>query len=301
MSCQNGGYSMQKQLSEQFMIQFFDVALKEDFPVSFFNYTQKNKSLKRLHYHNSFEIGTCLEGSGMFFIENKAISFRSGDISFIFPNQPHIAQSPNELPSKWVFIDADLNGLFADNNFLLNKVWEYRQQIPHIVHQEQCASLAPIARMIVEELEQQGHDYRLVVRELLSVLIYKISRLSQNRDSHVPAMSNAFMSITPALAYIAQNYPKEISVRTLANTCNLSETHFRVLFKKAIGNSPQQHLAYIRMKMAKALLKSTDSPVLTISQNVGYESISSFNRTFKALFGQTPSEYRSINQHETSK
>ena len=128
------------------------------------------------------------------------------------------------------------------------------------------------------------------MRELLAVFIYKISRLTIEND--IPLQSSAFAAVSPSLSYIAQNYPREIFVIDLAEICNLSEPHFRALFKKAIGRSPLQQIAYVRMKMAKTLLKSTDLSILAISQSVGYESISSFNRTFKAQFGNSPSEFR---------
>ncbi|HEY5585428.1 MAG TPA: AraC family transcriptional regulator [Ruminiclostridium sp.] len=285
---------MQKQLSERNTIKFIDVPLNDHFPVKYFAHTQKHTDLIRLHYHNSFEIGLCLEGCGTFFIENKALSFNIGDVSFIYPSQPHIAQSPNGLPSKWLFIDVDLGTLFADNKLLIKKLWEDKQQIPYIMHSDHHLNLVSISQMIVEELEQQEQNYELVVKELFSTFIYKLSRLCNNSRDNLPTLSDAFWSISPALTYISQNYSNEVTSNDLAKICNLSETHFRVLFKKAIGKPPLQYLAYIRMKMAKALLKSTEFSVLCIAQSVGYDSISSFNRTFKAQFSQSPSTYKKM-------
>ena len=96
----------------------------------------------------------------------------------------------------------------------------------------------------------------------------------------------------PALSFITQNYQREISIKELAHVCNFSATHFRVLFKKAMGRTPKQYLSYIRVKMARTLLTSTDNSILNIAQSVGYDSVSSFYRTFHSLYGQTPSEYR---------
>ena len=44
--------------------------------------------------------------------------------------------------------------------------------------------------------------------------------------------------------------------------------------------------------MASRLLISSDSSILAIASEVGFENLSYFNRIFKKRFGQTPREYR---------
>ena len=48
----------------------------------------------------------------------------------------------------------------------------------------------------------------------------------------------------------------------------------------------------IRMKKAKALLKSSNMTVENIAASVGYPNVEHFNRTFKKLFDMTPIQYR---------
>ncbi|MCL2060966.1 MAG: AraC family transcriptional regulator [Oscillospiraceae bacterium] len=288
---------MQKRLSDGCKILFSDVSLNDDFPISHFGYTQKS-SRSILHYHNSYEIGLCLEGSGTFFIENEAIAFYAGDISFIFPNQPHIARSPNEFPSRWDFIDVDFDRLFAGDSLFIDRIRELRQHIPYIVSPEHCTSLAPIVRMILEELEQRQNEYQLVAKDMLAIFINKLSRLCLDAGARRSLMPGMFTSISPALDHITQHYPQEIFIEDLAKKCGLSAPHFRLLFKRAMGVAPHRYLAQIRMKMAKTLLQLTNFPILSVALSVGYESISSFNRTFKEEFGQTPSMYRLHSQKE---
>lgn len=281
---------MHKQLSERLTIKYHDVFLEDEFPIFFDKYTQKYKDFHKLHYHNSFEIGLCLEGSGMFFIENKSSAFNTGDVTFIYPSQPHIAQSPNELPSKWLFITVDFDRLFLDNGEKSNMLWENKSQIPYIVHAN--ADLAKVTKMITNELEHKEKDYKPVIKELFLCFIYMLLRQCKKREDDSYTLSDEYYSVAPALAYISQQYHNDISVMDLAKACSLSETHFRVIFKKAIGSSPLQYLTNVRMKMARTLLKSTKLQILNIAQNVGYSSISSFNRAFKSHFGQPPTAFR---------
>ena len=283
---------MQKQRPSKVLVHLLDVPLSDEFPILFYYSTQKNNDRNKLHHHNSFEIGICIEGSGAFFIESKVISFNAGDISFIYPNQPHIAQSPGELPSRWIFMHVDLNVLFFGNSLIVKQIWECKRRVPHILTASHCADLPDIVKITVGELESQEQHYQLAVKELIMVFLYKLLRLQSPDMASPSTTSNEYYSVMPALAYIAQNYELEISINDLAQACNLSETHFRALFKEAMGRTPKQYLSYVRIEMAKTLLKSTDYPVLSIAQGVGYDSISSFNRTFISLYGITPSAYR---------
>lgn len=288
--------SMPRQLSERIIIKRDEVFPEDDFPIFFLRYTQKFSDFHTLHYHNSFEIGLCIEGSGTFFIENKAFTFNPGDITFIYPGQPHIAQSPNELPSKWFFIAADFDRLFLENVGKSNMhiLWENKYQIPYIVHSN--LNLAKIIKMIVDEMEHKEQDYQLIIKELLLCFSHMLLRQCEKREDDAYTLPDEFYSIAPALAYIFQQYHNAIFVRDMAKVCNLSETHFRVIFHRAIGSPPLQYLTIVRMKMAKTLLKSTNMQILNIAHNVGYSSISSFNRAFKSHFTQTPTAYRAKDQ-----
>ena len=51
-------------------------------------------------------------------------------------------------------------------------------------------------------------------------------------------------------------------------------------------------LKEIRMKNARAMLKSSSATVESIAESVGYQNVEHFNRTFKKLYNITPVQYR---------
>ena len=63
-------------------------------------------------------------------------------------------------------------------------------------------------------------------------------------------------------------------------------------FKNTMGTSFSEYLNEYRLTMASRLLVSSDSSILDIAAEVGYENLSYFNRTFKKRFEMTPREYR---------
>lgn len=56
--------------------------------------------------------------------------------------------------------------------------------------------------------------------------------------------------------------------------------------------TPIQYLAVTRIEEAKKLLTGSDKDITSICFEVGFETLSSFYRTFKQLVGRTPKQYR---------
>ena len=78
----------------------------------------------------------------------------------------------------------------------------------------------------------------------------------------------------------------------LAEVGKISPEHLRRLAQKQLGRSPIQHLTYLRMRKAVALLAATDEKLETIAAQLGYESPFTFSNAFKRWTGRRPTEYR---------
>lgn len=69
-------------------------------------------------------------------------------------------------------------------------------------------------------------------------------------------------------------------------------------FKKHTEKTVVEYLKSIKMNKACELLKDTDTPIIEISNILGYTSLSHFNRIFKDCLGITPAKYRKSKQNE---
>ena len=94
------------------------------------------------------------------------------------------------------------------------------------------------------------------------------------------------------LKYIENNYMNKITIEEIAKEVGLSQSHFMKYFKNTMGTSFIDYLNDYRLTMASRLLLSSDSSILVISEEVGYDNLSYFNRAFKKRYGMTPSAYR---------
>jgi len=68
--------------------------------------------------------------------------------------------------------------------------------------------------------------------------------------------------------------------------------HFCKVFHKATGLTFTDYVSRVRLEEARTRLLNPNLRVSEIAYDVGFQSLTQFNRTFKRVFGQSPSEYR---------
>lgn len=266
---------MQKHMSDAYI--YYQENLKEDFPIYYVYWSQSFRDKRDLHYHNCAELGLCLKGSGIFFIDNQIYPFQRNTISYIEKGHPHIAQSPNDFPSEWIFI-------FFDPTF-----WKLTQLPPNslLTINLECSQLLD---MLLQELSETDGHSRACVGHLLFLLSVKLGRLHSIKDE---TMLFADCSpISSAISYISQHYQEEIHTNTLASLCSFSTGYFNQLFRSITGLSPKGYIDSIRLMAAENYLINTSLPILELAQQSGFHSLSSFNRFFLKRHGISPRQFR---------
>lgn len=127
----------------------------------------------------------------------------------------------------------------------------------------------------------------------LTVAVNKLPQIAQNdgaQDERLTAMLN----------FIQNNY-QGVTLESMAAQFHLSEPYISKYIKDKSGKTFGEHVAHIRMKRAKTLLKNGNMTVENIADVVGYPSVEHFNRTFKKCFDRTPLQYRNESPREKIK
>lgn len=88
--------------------------------------------------------------------------------------------------------------------------------------------------------------------------------------------------------WIRQNYKNSFSVADLAGQRNMSVSSFHQKFKSAIGMGPLQCQKKLRLIEARKLMLDGNCNVTKAATEVGYDSLSQFNRDYRKLFGASP-------------
>ena len=98
--------------------------------------------------------------------------------------------------------------------------------------------------------------------------------------------------IKSSLEFIRKHYQEKIYIRDLAGNASMNEQYFCRFFKKILGKSPITYINEYRIKQAIILLQTTDSPVMDICLDCGFNNLGNFLREFKKDTGFTPLQYR---------
>lgn len=98
--------------------------------------------------------------------------------------------------------------------------------------------------------------------------------------------------ITRAKQYIIEHHTEDLSLGQVAKAVHTSVFYFCKLFKKSTGMNFTEYVSRLRAEKAKNLLLNPNLRVSEIAYEVGFQSLTHFNRVFKQLVGESPTEYR---------
>jgi AraC-like DNA-binding protein len=98
--------------------------------------------------------------------------------------------------------------------------------------------------------------------------------------------------ITLALRLIDAAPEIEWTVSSLAKEVGASRSMFAKQFLTLVGRPPFRYLTDVRMRRATELLADTSHSIAHVAAEVGYQSATSFARTFRRERGVTPRQFR---------
>ena len=95
-----------------------------------------------------------------------------------------------------------------------------------------------------------------------------------------------------AKAYVADHQADDLSLAEVAQALHVSTFYFCKMFKKATGLTFTDYLGRVRIERAKVLLADSNKRISEVAYEVGFGSLTHFNRLFRKLVGQSPTVYR---------
>jgi len=103
---------------------------------------------------------------------------------------------------------------------------------------------------------------------------------------------NNFSEIKKALEYIDAHLDEPITLKSISDRFHFSLYYFHRMFSVIVGKPIAAYIRDRRLQYACIQLSSTDKSILNIGLDCGYGSAQSFSRTFRQLYGLSPSAYR---------
>lgn len=248
------------------------------------------------HYHPEIELTYVLEGEGIRLVGDHVGYFKQRDLMLTGENLPH---------------DFNMERHGTNAKFL---VIQFKQAlITTIPEMSAIKSLLQLARQGVlfsiknKTIEQQLMSFSNLppIKQVIALfnILHDLSELASPpllcSDSFAKrqVVDGQLTRLNKVIDLVQQCYPRAIPLKEVAALSCMTEPSFCRWFKRTMGCSFVSYLNKCRVEQAARSLATTDKKVAIIASDCGFESLSSFNRAFKAYKGISPLKYSKGFQH----
>ena len=250
-----------------------------------------------LHWHDDMEIIYIKKGHGYVTVDFKQYKVSGGTIVLILPGQLHSIEQFDDLSMEYENIIFNVNMLLprtedASSTEFLRPLLNGQLTVPSVysIVSEHYDALSACIDACDEICKTKPLGYELYLKGKLFEFFYILSNRCRNEKN--PRTAKSLDKLRIVLKLVENSYMHKITIAEVADRIDFSESHFMRYFKENMGTSFVDYLRDYRLTMAARLLQVTDNTILTISEEVGFENLSYFNRAFKKKYGMTPREYR---------
>lgn len=175
------------------------------------------------------------------------------------------------------------------SEFSPDTVPAFTQTIAHKEAQER--KFVPDARMMSYLLEEaEKKDISLCAAKALFYFI--CTEFLKNSPLKEKSLRSVRNYVYNAVMYINEHYQEDITLQSVAEAVNCSYNYLSKVFYEELGIRFSQYINNYRLQKAFYLLLNKDTSVTDIAYETGFSSVRSFNRSFLAATGVSPTEFR---------
>ena len=254
----------------------------------------RNPGFQVMHWHEDLQFIYVLEGR----IEVKTLdaSLEVGAGSGVFINKNVIHHVKRTGPchyNSFIFPDTFL-GFYVGSPaqaFVSRIVGKPELPICRFAKEEAwcepiLGTLAKLAALEGEKTEFYAYEVLCLLSQLWLNVYKNIRPPTQAADT---LLENRMHRI---LTYISDHYGESLALEDLAASAHVSKSECLRCFKASMQTSPYKYLTEYRLSKAAERLRTSDDPIGTIADSVGFRQMSHFGKCFKAATGLSPRDYR---------
>lgn len=255
----------------------------------------------KLHQHPEWQLTLILEGKGQLMVGDYLGRFEPGDIYLLGSNVPHVFRSDEEYFQKTNSIKSVSNTIFFDFEALGKGIWEVeeflelRQWVNAIkgCYVVRCENQEFLKNSIRTFALKTGMEKVLAALEMIRYLQQPHAMLPLNRLLPIRDYSELEgKRMGNVMAFILAENHRNISLKEVAETANMSKEAFCRFFKERTGKTFTEFLNELRIHKSCHLLQETDLSISQIAFQTGFQNLSYFNRAFKKYIQTTPKSFR---------
>ena len=234
-----------------------------------------------LHFHSSIEFLYITDGSMKAVIDARPYTVEKDQILISSSYSTHYYSSEEQSHSIMLIIPLDFISVYStifSKKVFSQCVGKDKEANKEILH---CMQQLLLYKECTEHTENiiKGYIYAIIGMMINSVGLTDIDDKGTSLSKDI-------------LMYLQNNYLLPVSLTILAHDFGYSKYRFSHIFSTYFGCGLTEYVNTLRARHAANLLATTDSPLIDVAMNSGFESMRTFYRSFKHCFGVTPSHYR---------
>ena len=250
------------------------------------------------HMHAAYEIYYLVEGERHYFIEKQTYDVKAKTLVFIDRWQAHMTSQADAESHDRILINLDeepFSALFSlTGEMLLSDFFRTYQGVLPLDADGQRV-VEELFSLMAREMSAKRPGYRLAVQTALAqLLIFSKRQFDETTRKELPAVSTStpHRKVDEVAAYIVGHYAENLTLESVAARFFVSKCYLSRIFKEVTGFTVSEYIHVNRIKQAQNLLAKSSLNITQISERLGYDTITYFERTFKKFTGMSPLRYR---------
>ena len=253
------------------------------------------------HFHSEYQLIIVLKGTGTRFIGDHVNPFKPGDLVFTGPNVPHLWRSDLEYfeanKDLWtegmvIYFPEDFLG---DRLLHKNEMYRIRQLFTKAQRGMEITggTADEVKKMMTALFKTKDFESMLHLLNILHVL----SNTTEYTLLATAGYSNSLKEsdterMNTVHAYVLKHFKEKITLDEVAAVANMSPSSFSRYFKTHANKTFSEFLTEIRIGYSCKLLIEKKMNIAQACYDSGFNTVSNFNRQFKAFTQHTPMDYR---------
>ncbi|SHL85336.1 AraC family transcriptional regulator [Chryseobacterium polytrichastri] len=246
------------------------------------------------HYHPEIELVYVEASNGIRHVGKDISGFTESDLLLIGSNVPHL-NFDYGIQTECKQLVLQMKETFLKD--LILPIPEF-ENIKHLLERSYLglSFSGETKKMVVEKLhfirDKNSFESLIGFIEILQILANSTEVKELNsEDTRIKWFLNDKIRMGTIYDYIDENYDKKPNVNEIAKIVSLSTPAFCRYFKKQTNMTFTDFVNNYRINQAKMFLLK-DYSVTEVCFQVGFESLSYFNKLFKQHVGETPSAFK---------
>ncbi|WP_020568206.1 AraC family transcriptional regulator [Neolewinella persica] len=251
------------------------------------------------HFHEEFELIYFLKGSGMRIVGDHISNFQAGELVLVGQWLPHLwrnAEDGPETAGGADFIVVKFSRLLKGIDFFsLPELNAVRSMLAKAIRgiQYSSATGAAIHHLLTKLHGSKASERLILFLRVLEMLAADTEYVFLSTPGFtLPNEVSNENRLQKVISYIFTNYSREISLDEIADLACMTSPAFCRFFKGRTNKTFFGFLNEFRVNKACQLLIDGELPIKEVCYEVGFRSLTNFNRTFKKIKDVTPGNYR---------